>query len=50
MPQATFTVRSKKGPVLTITAPEGTSKKDVALVLSHRVELKEVSESSEVVK
>ena len=43
----TFTVRSKKGPVLTITAPEGTSKKDVALVLSHRTELKEVEGRSD---
>lgn len=45
---ATFTVRSKQGPTLTITAPEGTSKKEVALVLSHRTQLKEVEESSEV--
>ena len=37
----TFTVRSKQGPVLTITAPAGTTKKDVALILSHRSELRE---------
>ncbi len=42
MESAVFTVKARQGVELTITAPSGTSKRDVARVLSHRTELKQV--------